>query len=236
MDDRFIRNPLTKQEQEQLRKARVFVAGCGGLGGYVLEHLTRIGVGFITCADDGRFETSNINRQILALSETIGHEKALCAKDRIQSIWNEIEIQTINLRLNETNLPELIRGFDLVIDALDNVNSRRALFKSCKKEKIPVVYGAVKEWWAQVALVMPDSELYDMIYPKDVSKSHIDRHNDSLLNGNLHDEPVKVLSPTVGIAASMQSALAVSYLLGIPVDNKLFMCDLKIMEFSDISL
>ena len=221
MDDRFSRNPLTKQEQEKLQKARVFVAGCGGLGGYVLEHLTRMGVGNITCADDGRFETSNLNRQILAVSDTIGCDKTLCAKKRIQSIWKEANVTALTLHLDETNLPEIIRGFDLVIDALDNVKTRRALFNSCKTEKIPVVHGAVKDFWAQVALVMPDSQLYDMFYPTD---SHPPK------------EPIKVISPTVGIAASMQSALAVSYLLGKPIDGRLHICDMKIMEFTSISL
>ena len=232
MDDRFSRNPLTVQEQKLLGNSRVFVAGCGGLGGYVLEHLTRMGVGHIACADDGRFEMSNLNRQILADSNTIGCEKALCAGERILSIWNEADVKTLTLYLDETNLPELIRGNDLVIDALDNVKSRRALFNSCKKEKIPVVHGAVKEWWAQGALVIPDSMFYDTFYPTHLSRSH---------NGSHHEkdqikEPIKVISPTVGITASMQCALAVSYLLGKPIENKLFMYDIKTMEFTSISL
>ena len=221
MDDRFSRNPLTKQEQEKLGKARVFVAGCGGLGGYVLEHLTRMGVGNITCADDGRFEASNLNRQILAKSDSMGNEKSLCAKKRIQSIWNEVKVQALTIRLDESNIPDLIRGCDLVIDALDNVNSRRALFASCKKEKIPVVYGAVKEWWAQAALIMPESTFYDTFYPNDTHPPK---------------EPIKVISPTVGIAASMQCALAVSFLLGKSTDDRLHICDIKNMEFSYLSL
>ena len=84
MQERYARNlgPLTEQDCLLLQKRRVFLAGCGGLGGYLLEHLLRVGVGTITVCDGDRFTPSNLNRQLLADAASLGRSKAECACER----------------------------------------------------------------------------------------------------------------------------------------------------------
>ena len=84
MEERYIRNlgALTEQECAQLRTKTVFVAGCGGLGGYLIEMLLRLGVGAIRAADGDVFEASNLNRQLLSSTRNLGRSKAEAAQDR----------------------------------------------------------------------------------------------------------------------------------------------------------
>ena len=81
MQERYIRNlgPLTEEECLLLRQRRVFLAGCGGLGGYLLEHLLRAGVGAITVCDGDTIVPSNLNRQLLADMESLGRSKTEAA-------------------------------------------------------------------------------------------------------------------------------------------------------------
>jgi molybdopterin/thiamine biosynthesis adenylyltransferase len=213
MDDRFIRNPINSEEQEKLRAGKVFVAGCGGLGGYIIEYLARMGVGHIICADNGRFEPSNLNRQLLSEAAAIGREKVACARERVSRIGLETDIRAINIKMDETNLPELVRGCNLVMDALDNTETRKALLLAAKNENVPVIHAAVSGWWAQAAFIPP----------KGILKPYPDQH--------APEKSPDVMSFTPGFAAAIQAALAARCLLGYPCDNDLHIWNLQTMEY-----
>lgn len=199
MENRFLRNigPITEREQEKLTQSRIFIAGCGGIGGYLLEYMVRAGVGHIVCADNDRFEESNLNRQFLADSESIGQSKAECAAARARKIWPQADILGIDMRIDENSLVPLIATCDLVMDALDNVKSRKALFHACEAVGKTLAHGAVTGWLAQSALISPDKRLYELIYPKEQAECS-----------------TGVLSFAAASAAAMQASLAVQYLCG----------------------
>ena len=94
MEAPFDRNfpALTQQEQRQLWESHVCVVGCGGLGGYIIEYLARVGVGRLTVVDGDRFEPSNLNRQLLCTQPLLGSLKAEAAAARIRSIHPEITV------------------------------------------------------------------------------------------------------------------------------------------------
>ena len=102
MDPRFIRNlpTLTEAEQAVLGEKRVFIAGCGGLGGFLAEFLVRAGVGHITAADCDRFEYSNRNRQLLSLESTLGESKVLTAAARARDINPSVDFRPVEVRLD----------------------------------------------------------------------------------------------------------------------------------------
>jgi len=208
--------PISKKEQARLNQSRIFIAGCGGIGGYLVEYMTRVGIGHIVCADNDRFEESNLNRQLLADSTTIGCSKAHCAAERVHKICPQTDIRGLDVYLNSDNLPGLIDGADIVMDALDNLPSRKILQEACFNAGIALAHGAAAGWRAQAAIVKPGMKLYDMLY-------------------SCEQKPAEgILSFTAAAAASMQAALAVKYLCGRHIENYLYILDLQTIEMDAI--
>lgn len=170
--DRYVRNQnsITKDENMILQSSKVCVVGCGGLGGYIIEMLGRLGVGEITAVDSDVFELSNLNRQILADELSIGKSKALMAKKRMKSVNSQIKINPIVKYLSEDNGYEILKGHDVIIDALDDIESRLMLEKICKNLKTPLVHGAIGGWYGQVSSVLPGDDTLSKIYELGISK------------------------------------------------------------------
>lgn len=152
--DRYARNEgvITNSEQALLAVSNVFIAGLGGLGGYCLEMLARLGAGRITGVDCGRFEPANLNRQLLCTQETLGLKKAEAAAGRILQINPSVLFTGIDQHITSANAAQLIHGHDIVIDALDSIQTRIILEKACALENIPLVHGAVEGTHAQAAV------------------------------------------------------------------------------------
>lgn len=110
--DRYLRNigAISAEEQQMLRQCSVCIVGLGGLGGYILEFAARLGIGSITGIDFDRFETSNLNRQLLSASGNIGSEKAAAAKQRVQAVNNEVRFTPISEKLTAANAAQLLAG------------------------------------------------------------------------------------------------------------------------------
>ena len=162
----FVKNLaiLTEEEQRLLSEKRILVAGCGGLGGSVIELLCRSGFMHLTVVDGDVFEPSNMNRQILCTTETLGQSKALTAAKRARLISPEIEIEPVADFITEENIRGLIRGKDLVMDALDSVEGRLMLEDACAAEGVWLVHGAVKDWMLQTAVCPPGAGVLHRLY------------------------------------------------------------------------
>lgn len=204
MDGRFIRNlgAITEGECDLLAQKKVFVAGCGGLGGHLVELLARVGVGSIVAADGDVFELSNLNRQLLSGASTLGKSKARTAEVRAGDINPAIRFTAVEAFLDEENTPGLIAGCDAVLDGLDSISARKMLARACADAGIPLICGAIRGWTAQAAISMPGDGLMDLLYPANVA---------------LRDK--SVLSFTPALCAAMQVSLCVRLLLGRPVET-----------------
>lgn len=169
MKHRYDRNIGTVSEEEQklLKKKSVCVIGCGGLGGGIIEGLVRLGVGKLTIVDGDVFDVSNLNRQVLSNEKNIGVSKAEEGKRQMAEINSEVEVCAICEFYNEENSREIIKGHDVVVDALDNINTRKLLELACEEENIPLVHGAIAGWNGQVAVIMPGDRLIHMLYEGD---------------------------------------------------------------------
>ena len=123
---KYIRNmnALTKQECLSLHDKRVCVVGCGGLGGYVISALARIGIGNLTIVDCDAFEESNLNRQIFSRERNLGKPKVQVVADAVSEINSEIKVNALQVKLEEANASEIISGADVVVDCLDNFEAR----------------------------------------------------------------------------------------------------------------
>ena len=155
---------MTEEEQKLLSEKNVLVAGCGGLGGSVIELLCRSGFLNLTVVDGDVFAPSNMNRQILCTTETLGKSKALAAAERARLISPDIKIEAVTDFITEENIKDLIHGKDLVMDALDSVEGRLMLEDACAAEGITLIHGAVRDWMIQVAVCPPGAGLLHKIY------------------------------------------------------------------------
>lgn len=220
MEERYIRNlgALTEQECAVLRTKTVLVAGCGGLGGYLIEMLLRLGVGTIRAADGDCFEASNLNRQLLSSPLSLGQSKADAAARRAALVNPDVRFVPISQFVMTENAAELIQGCDAVLDALDNIQARRLLAHACAEAGVPLIHGAICAWSAQAAVVMPGDDLIDRIYPEGVSLSS-----------------KASLSFTPPFCAALQTALCTRLLTGRPLETgRLYVADLLNMELESL--
>jgi molybdopterin/thiamine biosynthesis adenylyltransferase len=166
MENRYIKNEnmLTREQNMSLRSKRVLVVGCGGLGGHIIEQLARLGIGHITAVDGDVFDETNLNRQLLARMDNIGKSKALAAKEHIQRVNPDTNIEPLQVCLDDNNAEEITKGYDVICDALDNFSSRALLHKSAEANEIPVVFGAIAGWYGQVATIFPGDKILERLY------------------------------------------------------------------------
>jgi molybdopterin/thiamine biosynthesis adenylyltransferase len=164
--ERYIRNSpaLTQTENEMLGGRKVCVAGCGGLGGYIIEILGRLGVGNMTVVDGDVFQESNLNRQILSDTNSIGKNKALSAVERMKKVNPTINVTPITQMMSLENSKKIIYGHDLVMDALDTIESKLILQDICDKLNIPMIHGAASGWFGQIASIFPGDKTLNKIY------------------------------------------------------------------------
>ena len=125
---------------ELLSSARMMVVGIGGVGTWVSEALARSGVGNITLVDLDEVCVTNINRQIHALTSTVGSSKVEVMAERLRDINPEIHVDELELFLDRTNITDQVGPeYDIVIDATDAANVKSALIAYCKARKIRVI-------------------------------------------------------------------------------------------------
>lgn len=217
---RYDRNigTITEKEQALLAQKSVCVIGCGGLGGGIIENLVRMGVGRLTIVDGDVFDETNLNRQVLSNEKNIGASKAEEGARQMSDINANVSIQPVFALYNMQNGRELIAGHDVVVDALDNIETRLLLEDDCEAEGIPLVHGAITSWYGQVAVVMPGDRLLHKIY--------------------IDTEKLKTSNPsfTPAVVSAMQAAETIKVLLGSEgvLRNKLLTLDLLSHEYEII--
>lgn len=155
---------LSLPEITKLQGSKVAIVGCGGLGGYVLEMLGRMGVGHLTAIDGDVFEESNLNRQLLAETAGLGTAKAMAAKKRMAAVNPEVAVTAVAQWLTAENAPALLKGHDVIVDALDSITARLMLQQAAETLDIPMIHGAIGGWYGQVTVVFPGDRTLDRLY------------------------------------------------------------------------
>ncbi len=155
---------LSVEDIKKLNETSVCIIGCGGLGGHVIESLARLGVETITAVDKDIFDETNYNRQIYCNDRTMGLPKASIVGKFIRRINSRVKINTMTLAYNEKIGKKIIRNHDIVVDAVDNVETKLLLEKHCNELNIPLVHGAIGGWFGQLGICMPGSNMISKIY------------------------------------------------------------------------
>ncbi|MCK8061135.1 MULTISPECIES: HesA/MoeB/ThiF family protein [unclassified Fusibacter] len=222
--DRYDRNGIIKKiEQEKLNQSSVCIIGCGGLGGYVIEMLARFGIGNLTLVDGDVFNESNLNRQLLSTMQTLGKSKAFTASERVEVINPEIMVKVVATYVDQENVLDIIKGHDLIIDALDSNEIRQIVIDACRTLGLPYIYGAIAGWYGQVSTVFPEDRLV---------RDHLKQTKDKGIE-------IKVGNPsfTPATIASYQVSEAIKVLLnrGNLMREKILYVDLLENDFEIIS-
>jgi molybdopterin/thiamine biosynthesis adenylyltransferase len=198
---RYIRQiPLIGEEgQDRLARAEVCIFGAGGLGSPAALYLAAAGVGTIHLVDGDKVEESNLNRQILHGSASIGLPKVSSAKNQILALNPGIRVRSSQDWIGNGNAAALIDTADIVIDALDNFEARYVLNREARRIAVPLVHGAVSGFAGQVTTVLPRSgPCLRCIVP--------------------HPPPEEVhpvLGAVAGVIGSIQALEAIKYLTGL---------------------
>ncbi len=217
---RYIRNlgTLSKSGQDLLLTKRVLVVGSGGLGGFVIEGLSRLGVRTIGVCDHDVVDESNLNRQLLSNEKNIGVSKIVLAKERINLINSNIEVKLYNQSFPNDSIKEDIDMYDLVIDCLDYIPTRKELANFCIKNNKKMIHGAVSGYYGQVAVISEENMIID-----------------NFSNTSKVDEKFGNPYFIVSFISSVQVYLAVQVLLDRPYLKKgMYHLDIEDLEITKI--
>jgi adenylyltransferase/sulfurtransferase len=125
---------IGEKGQERLKRAKVFIAGAGGLGSPVSIYLTAAGVGTLRIVDHDKVELTNLNRQIVHWTADVGKRKVESAQEKLNKLNPNVAVETLSTTISEENASELVAGFDLIVDAMDNLPTRYLLNKTAIKQ------------------------------------------------------------------------------------------------------
>lgn len=217
MSERYQRQTVLpgigQEGQEKLADSHVVIVGCGGLGSPAAIYLSAAGVGHLRLIDHDAPELSNLHRQVFFTADGTGSKTEQLA-GRIKALNPEVAVKSFTGRLDESNVSQLLKGADLVLDGTDDARTKHLVNDACVVLGIPLVYAAAQEFSGYVAL-FPNTES-DGINLRDLYPKPDPSLPDCATTG--------VLPTAVGIIALLQANAALCYLLGIgepPVDSLL---------------
>ena len=210
--------------QEKLKKAKVAVVGVGGLGSPVAYYLAAAGVGTLLLIDEQTPELSNLNRQILHWEEDIDkNPKPISAKWKLESFNSDVKVETFVGKLTRDNIEEVLTNVDVIVDCLDNFETRYLLDEFVHKRGIPLVHGAVEGMFGQVTTIIPrKTKCLREIFPKPLKKK----------------EKFPILGATAGVIGTIQAAEVIKLITGYGevLANKLLIVDLAHGSFETVKL
>ena len=223
---RYQRNMHSISCEQQLRLfcSRVAVVGCGGLGGYVIEELSRLGIGNIVAIDPDVFAEHNLNRQLLSSLYNIGKPKVDEAVQRIKTINPAVVVTPVQTAFSQENGHKLFQGADVVVDGLDSIMARLELAEICTELEIPLVHGSIGGFFGQLVTQLPGDGTIQKIYHDRKEGKGVEEHL-----GNPAFMPA--------VVASMEVAEVCKIILGYGnlMRWHALIIDLMHMEFSEIS-
>jgi len=197
---------LGVEGQARLRAAQVLIVGAGGLGCPAALYLASGGIGRLTIADPDVVDLTNLQRQILYRSESVGALKAESARAALHAVNPEVEVVPIAARLEGEALQHAVAAADVVLDCSDNFATRHAVNRACVRHARPLVSGAAIRFDGQLAVFDPRQQgapCYACLFPEDAEAEA------------LRCAVMGVLAPLTGMIGALQATEAIKLLAGI---------------------
>jgi molybdopterin-synthase adenylyltransferase len=204
--------------QEKLISAHALIIGAGGLGSPAALFLAASGVGTLTICDNDTVDLTNLQRQILHRTSSVGKAKVASALSAIADINPEITVNAISERIANERMFEMVSHADVVLDCSDNFNTRYALNRACVQLKKPLVSGAAIRFAGQVSVFdmrYEDSPCYQCLYPENAE------------NEDTRCAEMGIFAPLVGVVGSLQAGEALKLISGAgqTLNGKLLLID-----------
>ena len=211
-----------EDSQECLLNSRVFVAGLGGLGSPVTEYLTAAGVGCLRICDDGTPEISNLNRQILHSDGDIGKPKTESALQTLQRINPHVEVKCFRTRITKETVAELVSDAQLIIDCLDNFQTRYILNEFVVRQGLAMIHAGVTGLAGQITFLKPPhTPCLACIIPEAPPAGVF-----------------PIVGATAGVIGCLEALEAIKYLTGVGrlLKNRLLIWDGEAMDFMEVTI
>jgi molybdopterin-synthase adenylyltransferase len=208
--------------QERLKRARIAIAGAGGLGAAVAIYLAAAGIGTIGLIDNDEVRLMNLNRQILHWTGDVGRKKVVSAAEKLKNMNPWTEIVAVDRMITDNNVADLLSGFDAVVDALDNLQTRFLLNKAALDHGIPLFHGAVRAFEGRVMTVIPGkTACLRCVY-----------------RGAMPEERFPVIGVAPAVVGSLQATEVIKYVAGIGklLTDKFVVYDGLNMGFTELSV
>lgn len=222
------RSVLSAEGLKRLLRARVFIAGCGGLGGHAAALLARSGVGSFVLCDPDVFDESNLNRQMFCTEAVLGRSKAETAREALLAVASHLHIETHVLAVDEENLPELLAGCTAVVDGLDSLPKKIMLENAAAQAGLPFVHGSVNREEGFAFIEAAGGRRLAAMWPEAGNGAE---QGDS----SFTEAPDTVASSAAGVACLMVSLLVKALAKGEVRDSALLHLDCSVPELERFS-
>jgi sulfur-carrier protein adenylyltransferase/sulfurtransferase len=215
--------------QRKLMDARVLCVGAGGLGSPAAMYLAAAGVGTLGIVDFDRVDLTNLQRQLLHDTDDVGRPKVESARERINAINPEVNVETHDVILSSANAFELLSGYDLVVDGSDNFPVRYLVNDATQMLGKPLVYGSIYQFDGQASVFLPGpgTPCYRCLFPQPPPPGTVPSCAEAGVFGVLP-----------GIVGSIQAVEAIKLITGVgePLVGRLLLFDALGMEFTSVKL
>ena len=224
----IILKDIGSEGQSKLNSARVLVIGAGGLGCPVLQYLAAAGIGTLGIVDYDVVDISNLQRQILFGNSSLGLNKALAAKERLQDLNSDIIIEAYPEMLTPENATQLFEKYDIIVDGTDNFATRYLINDTALLTGKPVVFGAIYKFEGQVSVFnYKNGPSYRCLFPKPPKAGSVASCSE-----------VGVLGVLPGIIGSMQANEVIKVILGFDniLSGKLYCYNAKTTQTTTFTI
>ena len=217
------------EAQRRFLDAHVIIVGAGGLGSPAAMYLAAAGIGEITLVDADTVDLTNLQRQILHVSGSVGSSKVDSARQTLAGLNPEVRVNTFAVRADTLWLDQHVPQATVVLDCSDNFATRHAINATCVRHGVPLVSGAALRFDGQISTFdfrSPDSPCYACVFPPDDAFEEV------------ACSTMGVFSPTVGIIGTMQAAEALRLIgeFGVTLQGRLMMLDSLRMEWNTMRI
>lgn len=209
--------------QKRLRQASVLVAGVGGLGSPVSIYLACAGIGRLTLVDFESVDISNLNRQTLHWEGDIGEKKVTSGAYKLRRLNSTVDVVPRLTRITAENVMDSLDGVHLVMDCLDNMETRFILNEACFRRGIPYVHGGVRGLMGEVTTMIPgQTPCLECVFPQRPERT----------------DPFPILGATAALIASLQVMEAIKLIAGFgkPLMGRILYVDGKEMRFFSVGI